>query len=147
MLTFDNTGKKLCDEIKFSNFELELTGTKMDPEYYTRNRNLSREDFEEALDVYVNNQDYYLEKNDCKRLKGLEHWFMHIIEPIPSDPHDLDGWMEREKYKREGYSYNCPDTVKGKFFLKISDLVFCMKDVDRSELLYETKKQKSRLRK
>jgi hypothetical protein len=147
MSEIKRSGKKICDEIRETDFDLDLSGTPREPEYYVRNRNLSKKDFETALDVYVNNQDYFLEKKDYESLRGLEHWFIHVIEPIPRDLFLLDEWIERELAKREGYSYNCPEVAKKKFSLKVSDITFCIKDLETTVLIYEEKKKQNSLKK
>jgi hypothetical protein len=67
---------------------------------------VSKAQFEDALSIYENNQVYYQDRIDDhtldmatirSRLTELDHWFMCIIEPRPSD--DIDGWKNREKSK------------------------------------------------
>jgi len=72
--------------------------------------------FEEALNIYENNQTYYLSKimyeNDelivneiIKDIDVLEKWFCHINEPKPKCSSDLKDWKARNEFKKEyGYS-------------------------------------------
>jgi hypothetical protein len=79
---------------------------------------VTREQFENALTIYENNQVYYkemLEKNKItfdefkKGLNELEQWFIVIIEPASTD---YDEWREFEKSKlRNGYSKYCDKDV------------------------------------
>jgi len=76
---------------------------------------VSTSQFEKALAVYENNQVYYQDCIDEQsmdietikiHLTKLEHWFIHIIEPKPSE--DIDEWKDRERSKLEtGYSIYC----------------------------------------
>lgn len=90
--------------------------------------------FEKALEIYENNQSYYLSQFEeekgmpkeeiAKGLTDLECWFALIIEPHPKVPpkrkgittkknifvHEMEEWLvrESEKYKR-GRSYYCDE--------------------------------------
>lgn len=71
--------------------------------------------FDELLSIYENNQVYYQEQMDDatldievikQKLTELEHWFMAVVEPKPTD--DVEGWMKRENSKiLTGYSPYC----------------------------------------
>jgi len=75
--------------------------------------------FEKALSVYENNQVFYQDKIDDKtldinvikeRLTELEHWFMCVIEPVPTmkNEEEIKEWKEREKFKiNRGISSYC----------------------------------------
>lgn len=73
--------------------------------------------FEEALEIYENNQVYYQDRiddhqmdiNTIKRnLTELEYWFIKIIEPRPSDKNDIEEWKNREQTKLDtGRSSYC----------------------------------------
>ena len=76
---------------------------------------VSRKRFEEALGIYENNQVYYQDRMDDKKLDintikrsltELERWFLNIIEPKPID--DVESWKEREEFKlTKGISSYC----------------------------------------
>lgn len=80
---------------------------------------VSRKLFDEALQIYENNQVYYQDRIDeddmdkptiSKYLTELEHWFMCIIEPRVPD--DVEGWKQREKSKlTKGVSAYCDPEV------------------------------------
>ncbi|CAH6421725.1 Hypothetical protein HVR_LOCUS1365 [uncultured virus] len=71
--------------------------------------------FEEALQIYENNQVYYQDRIDDRdldlptvraRLTELEQWFLCIIEPKPID--DIPSWIDRERNKLiKGISSYC----------------------------------------
>ena len=79
-----------------------------------------REAFEEALEIYENNQVFYqieIEKGNSvsEKLTELENWFCMIIEPPESDEaEDKESCEERELFKIEkGYSAYCdPELYK-----------------------------------
>lgn len=69
--------------------------------------------FKEALEVYENNQWYYLlelQKGDklenrIEDIRKLEKWFSNIPEPKPTDLDELEDWKERQVFKKQnGYS-------------------------------------------
>ena len=77
--------------------------------------------FEDLLNIYENNQVFYQDRLDDKQvglvdvehgLTQLEHWFMRIIEPVPTN--DFESWKQREQTKiLKGYSAYCdPELYK-----------------------------------
>ena len=77
--------------------------------------------FEDLLNIYENNQVFYQDRLDDKQislpdieqgLTQLEHWFMRIIEPVPTN--DVESWKQREQNKTlKGYSAYCdPELYK-----------------------------------
>ena len=77
------------------------------PKYYQNNRRLTGEEFQTAVSFYATNQDYYVETGDVEQLEELERWFLQVIEPMPEDDDELDDWLRRELYKKNGYTYSC----------------------------------------
>lgn len=138
------SGKHISKAISKLSFTMELCPTQRDPEYYVRNRYLSREDFRHAVNVYTNNQDYFLEIKDYQSLNGLEHWFLHIIEPIPNTTEHADHfeWLEREITKRSGYSYSCSQEAKKKITPKKEDLQACFRDLATTRTIFDLLKKK-----
>lgn len=78
------------------------------------------EQFEKALSIYENNQVYYQDRIDDNNmsleeikagLTKLEHWFIAIIEPKPTDKEEIRSWKDRETLKlTKGWSSYCdPD--------------------------------------
>ena len=79
---------------------------------------VTRNKFEDALEVYENNQATYLDmlergwskKEISSELTNLESWFICIIEPKPKSKADIHDWENREKKKLSGKSAYCdPD--------------------------------------
>ena len=78
---------------------------------------VSKTIFDEMLSIYENNQVYYQDRIDDKRmtldeisqaLTTLEHWFILIIEPKEED--NIESWKERERKKLTGITAFCdPD--------------------------------------
>lgn len=89
---------------------------------------VSRDEFDNLLNIYENNQSYYrylLEENlmhldDIKKyITQLEHWFMCILEPF-----DDDEVKEREAHKIENrISYYC-DPFFSEFVSEPSEQIF-----------------------
>lgn len=130
---------------------MQLMHTKKEPHYYQRNRKLTKEEFRHTLDVYTTNQDYYLETNQTELLEGLEHWFMHVIEPVPRlqdyNSHDIHiqacrSWLERELTKKMGYSYSCNRQARRHISLTKKDLEFCFHDVKTSLVIFRLEVRK-----
>lgn len=138
-------GKKISKTIAMMDFEFSLTYTKEDPYYYIENRDLTREEFRHVLDVYTNNQDYYLEVEQYDKLEGLEHWFIHIIEPRPvtNDFEEYRYWFQRELAKKSGYSYSCCNEAKKKFSLKKSELIYCFRDLEITSSIFSVLKKRN----
>jgi hypothetical protein len=78
---------------------------------------VSIDTFNNALEIYENNQCYYQycnnnniynEHNISIYLSTLEWWFLLIIEHSPLDHNDNDEWKDRECFKiSNGHSYYC----------------------------------------
>ena len=95
---------------------------------------VSQEIFDRALDLYENNQNILqegLKKYDTatsttvriilpeetrlrKELRLLEHWFVNIAEPMPTDKSEYQDWLVRERGKQtKGHSAYCdPDLIQ-----------------------------------
>lgn len=91
---------------------------------------VTEEEFHDILLIYENNQVYYQQCYDDKKIDYekmieklicLERWFICIIEPKPYKKSEIPEWMEREKMKLiNGYSEYCdPDVIK---YFKSEDL-------------------------
>lgn len=75
--------------------------------------------FDEALDIYENNQSYYLNKIEkyhdnkiqssyIRDAEKLERWFYRIVEPKPTNEEDITEWEERNEFKKtHTYSSYC----------------------------------------
>lgn len=101
-------------------------------------------DFRHALFVYQNNQEYYHHNQMFTELKGLEHWFIHVIEPIPvrrSNNKEVDKdkrqfniainkWLEKELIKKRGYTHYCKQSVRGRVYQSSSSTVEINKFLD-----------------
>lgn len=126
-------GKNKAKEIASLQFELELAQLNRSPFYYICNRQLTKEDFTYALDTYINNQDYYLERNDYESLIGLEHWFIHIIEPRPSE--NIQEWIARENMKLLGYTFHCCNKAKSYIKLNRKEISIALDDLKISQII------------
>lgn len=104
----------LYESIRRSNSSrtLRIINPKHDAELYVCNRNLTDELFDEIRVVYENNQRYYANHAMVQDLNDLEYWFMHVIEPRPSDTDQIEAWLMREEHKIEGCSYYCADNLR-----------------------------------
>lgn len=115
-------GVELCAVVSHINKDnkQKLMYLPRDQSIYISNRNLSLQMFQESLDVYENNQRYYMENEMLEELMVLECWFLHVIEPqpIPIKPSRTNAikeankrmlfeWLEREKTKGTGRTYYC----------------------------------------
>jgi hypothetical protein len=79
--------------------------------------------FDEALDIYENNQAYYLNKIEkyqgnkiqytyIRDAEKLERWFYHIVEAKPIDETDIIAWEERNEFKKiHNYSSYCDKEI------------------------------------
>lgn len=126
----------------------ELMALDKDPYYYVLNPYITIEDFCHAKDVYLNNQEYFLKHGKIEELKGLEHWFIHVIEPIPKRNNDpskdkkvpksklstdlrkkqdveyelaCNKWLSREMMKSRGYTFYCNKAVRNKVYISASE--------------------------
>lgn len=142
----EDTGKGLCDTIANCCTEMELSYLDEDPAYYMRNRELTHQEFRHALDVYTNNQDYYLDIKDYNALVGLEYWFLHVIEPVPleQDYTQYLEWLQRELFKRDGCSYSCCKKAKKQIFLSRKELASCFQDTETTLALFFYLKRKNK---
>lgn len=124
------------------NLSSELMKLENSPEYYIRNRGLLKHEYEHARLVYENNHDYYYHKGDYTKLNGLEHWFIHVIEPLGDDS---SGWFERESTKIFGYTYHCYDRAKP--FLRLSklDTQKALFDLQVSTIIYKNLVKKKKI--
>lgn len=77
--------------------------------------------FEEAIDIYENNQAFWYQREDYDELLKLEEWFICIIETMPCDEEEIKEWRLREEYKLSNWcSYYCCDELKDK--IKVNDI-------------------------
>jgi hypothetical protein len=79
--------------------------------------------FQEALDIYENNQSYYFNKIEkymgnkiqstyIRDAEKLERWFCRINEPKPTNEDDIIEWEERNQYKKDhSYSSYCDKDI------------------------------------
>lgn len=149
---FNDLLRDISDETSSSKSETEHTEElfylKHECESYMRNRFMSREKFREALEVYWNNQDYYLERDMIEELKGLEIWFMHVIEPIndPFNKEDVSEWIKKENIKSEFRTNYCSLEASKKLKLTRKDISLAHMDLECSRVLaeeYKKRKKKS----
>lgn len=81
----------------------------------SKNNTVSAQRFDELLEIYQNNQKYYIFNGfDERAIKKLEEWFTSIIEPCssPKGSEDYQKWKFREKGKNKtGHSYYCDDKL------------------------------------
>lgn len=133
------SGKDISQNIAQFSFPMELMFTEKDPQYYVRNRFLTEKEFQHTLDVYTNNQDYYLENAQYDELTGLEHWFLHIIEPRPqSDDYEVVyAWLERELCKEKKHSYSCSEQALQKLQLGKEELVLAWRDLEFTVFIFK----------
>jgi hypothetical protein len=66
-------------------------------------------------------------------LKGLEHWFVHVIEPLPvkrdykcetTETNYKDAvskWLTRESIKVRGYTFYCKSEVRSKVYVSLKE--------------------------
>ena len=92
-------GEMISNEIKL----IQCGETELLPIPYHYKGVVNMDQFEDALDVYENNQCYYLEHIENKPvlindLLALEKWFVLIVEPEPIDA-DYEDMVDR--YERE----------------------------------------------
>lgn len=74
--------------------------------------------FDEYLNIYENNQEYFYEKwlsrpqQAQRNLQQLEGWFINIIEPRPPATADVPLWIAAENKKlTQGFSAYCDQRV------------------------------------
>lgn len=81
----------------------------------SKDNTVTAQRFDELLEIYQNNQKYYIFNGfDERAIKKLEEWFTSIIEPCssPKGSEDYKKWKFREKGKNKaGYSYYCDDKL------------------------------------
>ncbi len=122
-----------------------------DPMYYICNPWLQENEFMHALTVYQNNQDYYMKHGLINELKGLEHWFIHVIEPIPQKSvkiekgidhnkiynESLSKWITKEFVKMRGYSFYCRNDIRSKIYVPSKDRTEIIKMLDFIRSVFE----------
>lgn len=129
-------------DLSVLNLSSELMKLDHNPEYYIRNRVLSKDEYEHARLIYENNHDYYYYEGDYEKLNGLEHWFIHVIEPLGDD---LSGWFERESMKMFGYTYHCYDRAKPFLRLSKKDTQKALFDLQVSTIIYKNLVKKKKI--
>lgn len=98
-------------------------------------------EFDEALEIYENNQAYYTEmmikrlmpiSEIYQKLNELEKWFILIIEPKPKGKEEYEEWRNREKSKiKNGYSAYCDYDVSSILEKPSNDLIKIIKKYHR----------------
>lgn len=129
--SYDFVSRKMgaiCDRIKKTHQTLGLKNKLESFEYDVKGK-VTKKDFHRYLDIYENNQTYYLEQingdgiNDdiIVELNNMEHWFIQIIEPSPKRKMEKLEWKERELSKlKVGYSPYC-NSILQKYIKPVSD--------------------------
>lgn len=119
MIDKANRGKEISEVIRVLNENKEDVDTLKLIAYDIDNDMI----FEEAIEIYENNQEYwYLKlKNDkdknkvINELLKLEEWFITIIETMPpkSEKEEWEDWKEREEYKLDNWhSIYCAEELQ-----------------------------------
>jgi len=100
-------------------------------DYYINNFDLTREEFDEALKCYENNQTCMAYNKDYSHAHGLEAWFIQVVESPPRyDPsihksskamkqleQNIDAWRQLELKKQKGYSPYCDPDIRHRIHL------------------------------
>lgn len=131
------TYEEIFSHVKNSNISTELLRLSKKYTYYMRNRKLTSAEFRECLEVYWNNQDFYVQYEDSKSLTELEIWFLHVIEPTKNLKliSHIEDWLERENKKNTLRTHYCSKEARKLIRMKRNNVVQALVDLRLSRLL------------
>jgi hypothetical protein len=110
-----------------------------DPALYINNPNVSARIYERLLNLYINNHKILIgaSPRSMDSIINLESWFIRVIEPIPEQSSmtysewrtEVEGRRRRERFKMNGYTYYCDESMRRKIKPKMQrDVLIQVKD-------------------
>lgn len=130
------TAEEITNQVKRANDTARLFSLSNYYTYYMRNRQLTQKEYRECLELYWNNQDFYLKHQDSEALEGLEIWFMHVIEPCCNlkNISSIEEWIDRENKKCRLYTHHCSLEAKKMFRIKRNEVYQALQDLKVSRV-------------